>query len=120
MIVSTVDQARKRIGRSSPAAVFLDESAIDIEHAGETLESAVALLTEIAPVVVAATPEKQSGLAFLITSGAVDFVARTADFLPWSRECWTAVFGWRNGPREWFNFRMTNCQAILEKSCATK
>ncbi len=82
MIVSTVDQARKRIGRSSPAAVFLDESAIDIERAGETLESAVALLTEVAPVVVAATPEKQSGLAFLITSGAVDFVARTADFLP--------------------------------------
>ncbi len=82
MIVSTVDQARKRIGRSAPAVVFLDESAIDVERAGETLESAVSLLTESAPVVVAGAPEKQGGLAFLITSGAVDFVARTHEFLP--------------------------------------
>ena len=82
LVVSTVEQARKRIGRSAPAAIFLDESAIDIAHGGETLESAVALLTETAPVVVAAAPEKQTGMAFLITSGAVDFVARTNDFLP--------------------------------------
>jgi signal transduction histidine kinase len=81
-VVGTVEQARKRIGRSAPAAVFLDESAIDIAHGGETLESAVALLTETAPVIVAAAPEKQTGLAFLITSGAVDFVARTSHFLP--------------------------------------
>ena len=81
-VVGTVEQARKRIGRSAPAAVFLDESAIDIAHGGETLESAVALLTEAAPVIVAAAPEKQTGLAFLITSGAVDFVARTSHFLP--------------------------------------
>src|SRR4029077_9815024 len=61
---------------------FLDESAIDNVPGGETLESATAVLTETAPVVVAAAPEKQRGLAFLITSGAVDFVARTNDFLP--------------------------------------
>ena len=79
LIVGTVEQARKRIGRSAPAAVFLDESAIDIVHGGETVESAVAMLTETAPVVVAAAPEKQAGMAFLITSGAVDFVARTSE-----------------------------------------
>ena len=33
-------------------------------------------------MVVAAAPEKQTGVSFLITSGAVDFVARTNDFLP--------------------------------------
>jgi len=82
LVVGTVEEARKRIGRNAPAAVFLDESAIDIVHGGETLESAVALLTEAAPVVVAAAPEKQAGLVFLITSGAVDFVSRTNDFLP--------------------------------------
>jgi signal transduction histidine kinase len=82
LVVGTVEQARKRIGRSAPAAVFLDESAIDIAHEGETLESAVALLTEAAPVILAAAPEKQSAMAFLITSGAVDFVARTGNFLP--------------------------------------
>jgi signal transduction histidine kinase len=80
-MVSTVEQARKRIGRSSPAAVYLDESAIS-EGGSETFESAVALLTEVAPVVVSAAPEKQTGVSFLITSGAVDFVARTNDFLP--------------------------------------
>jgi signal transduction histidine kinase len=82
LTVGTVEQAWKRIGRSAPAAVFLDESAIDIAHEGETLESAVALLTEAAPVIIAAAPEKQSTMAFLITSGAVDFVARTGNFLP--------------------------------------
>jgi signal transduction histidine kinase len=82
LVVGTVEQARKRIGRSAPAAVFLDESAIDIAHGGETLESAVALLTEAAPVVVAAAAEKQAGMAFLITSGAVDYVARTGHYLP--------------------------------------
>ena len=82
LAVGTVEQAWKRIGRSAPAAVFLDESAIDIAHDGETLESAVAMLTEAAPVILAAAPEKQSAMAFLITSGAVDFVARTGNFLP--------------------------------------
>jgi len=82
LVVGTVEHAWKRIGRSAPAAVFLDESAIDIAGGGETLESAVALLTESASVVVAGPPEKQAGLAFLITSGAVDFVARTGEFLP--------------------------------------
>jgi signal transduction histidine kinase len=81
LIVMKVEQARKGIGRISPAAIFLDESAIGPEES-ETLESAVALLTESAPVVVAAAPEKQTGVSFLITSGAVDFVARRNDFLP--------------------------------------
>jgi signal transduction histidine kinase len=82
LVVGTVEQARKKMGRSAPAAIFLDESAIDIVRGGETLESAVAMLTEAASVVVAGAPEKQAGLAFLITLGAVDFVARTGQFLP--------------------------------------
>jgi signal transduction histidine kinase len=82
LVVGTVEQARRRIGQSAPAAVFLDESAIEIIRGGETVESAVALLTEIAPVVVAASAEKQAGMAFLITSGALDFVARTGNFVP--------------------------------------
>lgn len=81
-IVGTVGQARDKIGRRAPGAIFLDESAIEIIRGGETVDAAVALLSEIAPVVVSATPEKQAGLAFLITSGAVDFVARAGNFLP--------------------------------------
>ncbi|HXC33148.1 MAG TPA: histidine kinase dimerization/phospho-acceptor domain-containing protein [Verrucomicrobiae bacterium] len=82
MLVGTIEQARQSIGPRAPAAVFLDESAMEIARGTETVETALALLTEIAPVVVAAAPEKQTGMAFLITAGAVDFVARTGDFLP--------------------------------------
>ena len=82
LVVGTLEQARKRMGRIAPAAVFLDESAIDIVNGNETLESAVALLTENAPVVVAAAPEKQTSMSFLIISGAVDFVTRSGQFLP--------------------------------------
>ena len=82
IVVGTVGQARDRIGRRAPGAVFLDESAVEILRGGETVDAAVTLLSEIAPVVVSAAPEKQAGLAFLITSGAVDFVARAGNFMP--------------------------------------
>jgi signal transduction histidine kinase len=81
-VAASVEEARRKMGRSAPAAVFLDESATGFGLTDETLESAVALLSETAPVVVAAAPEKQAGMAFLITSGAVDFVARTGRYLP--------------------------------------
>ncbi len=82
LIVGAVEQARKKMERSAPVAVFLDESAINFAHGGETLESALALLAEVAPVVVAAAPEFQACMGFLITLGAVDFVARTGDYAP--------------------------------------
>ncbi|MGH9680542.1 MAG: histidine kinase dimerization/phospho-acceptor domain-containing protein [Candidatus Acidiferrales bacterium] len=79
---SSVDMARKFFSKTQPSVVFLDQSSIDTGEDGETLESAVAVLAETAPVVVAAAPEKQGDLGFLITSGAVDFVSRTRHFLP--------------------------------------
>jgi signal transduction histidine kinase len=79
--VSSIEQAVKEFRRTPPSVVFLDESAVDATHCRAPLESAVALLTETAPVVVAAAPERQASLAFLITSGAVDFVSRTDRFL---------------------------------------
>jgi signal transduction histidine kinase len=81
-VASTVEQARKRFVRQAPLAIFLDESAINPAAGNLALEPAVTLLTEYAPVVVAAAPEQQTTLAFLITSGAVDFVSRTGEFLP--------------------------------------
>jgi signal transduction histidine kinase len=81
-VTSSVEQACKLFAHKPPAVIFLDESAIDPLGDGHSLESAVALLTETAPVVVAAAPEKQADLAFLISSGAVDFVVRTNDFMP--------------------------------------
>jgi signal transduction histidine kinase len=77
----SVELARREFHRTTPSVVFLDESAVNASESGDSLEFAVALLTETAPVVVAATPDKQVLLAFLITSGAVDFVPRTDRFL---------------------------------------
>jgi signal transduction histidine kinase len=82
LLAGSIEEARDSIGQSAPAAVFLDESAMEIARGGESVESALASLAALAPVVVAAAPEKQAGMAFLITSGAVDFVARTGNFLP--------------------------------------
>ena len=79
---SSIEQARKEFRHTPPSVVFLDESVVNALLGRDPLESAVALLTETAPVVVAAAPEKQASLAFLIASGAVDFVARTGRFLP--------------------------------------
>jgi signal transduction histidine kinase len=82
LVAATVEQALEEFGRHAPAAIFLDESAADPAAGGPSLEPAVALLTEYASVVAAAAPERQMSLAFLITSGAVDFVARTNEYLP--------------------------------------
>jgi len=81
-VANSVEKARKAFVRSPPSVVFLDQSAVDPRRHGDALESDVASLSEIAPVVVSAAPEKQGGLAFLITAGAVDFVSRTGHFLP--------------------------------------
>jgi signal transduction histidine kinase len=81
-VLSSIEEARTRLLRTRPAVMFLDESAMESSCDGESLESAVASLIETAPVVVAAAPEKEGHLGFLITSGAVDFVARTSNFLP--------------------------------------
>lgn len=81
-LAASVEQGRRGFERTPPTAIFLDESAVDSDRGGETLSSAIPLLTEYAPVVVAAEPERQFELALLITSGAIDFVPRTEPFLP--------------------------------------
>jgi signal transduction histidine kinase len=70
---SSPAEARLQSARLEPDVILFDQSAA----AGEdSLEPVVALLTEAAPVVVVAATERQAELAFLITSGAADFVAR--------------------------------------------
>jgi len=78
----SVEQARAEFHRTTPSVVFLDESAVEASRGKEPLESAAALLAETSPVVVAAAAEKKDSLAFLLASGAVDFVVRTDRFLP--------------------------------------
>lgn len=82
VIAASVEEARKSFKRHAPTVIFLDESGLGVSRSGDALETAVALLSESAPVVVSAAAETQSNLGFLITSGAVDFVARTKNFIP--------------------------------------
>ncbi len=86
-LAASVAQARRAFRRVTPAAILLDESAVYLsrapdESASDSLESSVARLTECAPVVVVASPDHQAEVAFLISSGAADFVARLGNFLP--------------------------------------
>ena len=76
-----VSQARKAFRRSTPTVILFDQSAADLAS-GESPSTAIAQLTEHAPVVAVVAPERQSELAFLISSGAVDFVVRLGDFVP--------------------------------------
>ncbi len=75
LLVISAAEAHRAFHRVSPAVILLDASALD-GGSGTALESTVSLLIEAAPVVVVAAPQQQCALAFLIDSGAVDFVAR--------------------------------------------
>ncbi len=66
----------------TPQVILLDGSCMEDDASGETLEPAVAWLTEHAPVVVVASALHQDSLAFLIGAGAVDLVARLGNFVP--------------------------------------
>jgi signal transduction histidine kinase len=72
-------EARRNFREVEPMVTLLDESAV---APGESLTSSAALLAETAPVVVAAAPERQAELDTLITSGWLDFVPRSGEFVP--------------------------------------
>lgn len=67
--------------KAAPAVILFDESAARSAGCQTSLESTVSSLTEVSPVVVVATMQRQDDLSFLITSGAVDFVGRAGDFV---------------------------------------
>jgi len=77
-IAASPAEAHKLFQQSAPLVTLLDESAVP---AAEALEPAVALLAESAPVVVVAALERQPDLAFLMLSGAADFVPRSGSFV---------------------------------------
>ena len=76
-VVSSPAEARRIYEQVEQRVTLLDESAVPAEN---SLEAAVALLAETAPVVVAA-PERRWELTFLVTSGAADFVPRSGSFV---------------------------------------
>lgn len=82
-LATTVPQARKMLATCNPHVILLDESAMEMGGNGlNGLESTVSELTEHAPVVAVAAARYQESLAFLISAGAVDLVARKENFVP--------------------------------------
>ena len=77
----SASEVRRQTGQPDPFVILFDESAIE-STANLSLESAVTVLSESAPVVVVAAPELQSELTLPIALGSVDFVARTGHFVP--------------------------------------
>ncbi len=82
-LLLAISPAEARLGfhRFAPAVILLDVSAAEPRSSEASLESTVAMLTEGAAVVVVAAPQQRAELAFLISSGVVDFVARSGDFV---------------------------------------
>ena len=72
-------EALRNTGSAAPAVTLLDESAVE---PGRSLESAAAVLCGMAPVVAVASRERQAELDEFITSGWLDFVPRSGEFVP--------------------------------------
>ena len=79
-------EAHRRFRQAEPSVILLDESAAPTAGQKGALESAAGQLSEAAPVVVVAKARWQAELAFLIASGAVDFVSRNGSFISLAAE----------------------------------
>lgn len=75
-------EARREELRAELAVILLDESGVQNGGHERSFATTIALLAEKAPVVVVASPERQSEVTFLVSSGAIDFVARKGGFVP--------------------------------------
>jgi nitrogen-specific signal transduction histidine kinase len=79
-LMRTAAEARTYLANEESPVILFDESAAET-LGQDSMESVIAMLAKLAPVVVVASAKHQEGLAFLITSGVVDFVPREADFV---------------------------------------
>jgi signal transduction histidine kinase len=77
----SIGEAQRNFLRIEPTVILFDGAEGTPVAQGNSLESMVGLLSETAPVVVVGPAEWQSEFAFLITSGAVDFVERSGDYV---------------------------------------
>lgn len=79
VLARSAAEARRNAGRVAPLVTLLDESAVP---AADSLGLSAALLCEVAPVVVVASRERQAELDACISSGGLDFVPRSGEFVP--------------------------------------
>jgi signal transduction histidine kinase len=75
VVANSAAEARRNTGYAPPLLTLLDESAL---AADDSLSLSVALLCEVAPVVVVASSERRAELEACIRSGRIDFVSSGA------------------------------------------
>jgi signal transduction histidine kinase len=85
--VRTVEAARRIVEDAAPAVILLEQASAGLAsdaRVGSTprLDSVVSSLAVHAPVVVIGAADQQSELAFLVESGAADFVERAGGCFP--------------------------------------
>jgi signal transduction histidine kinase len=81
LLARSAAEAHRQFANTEPVVILFDESAAEGDD-NLSLETTVAMLTEAAPAVVVVAPERRWELTFLLSSGAMDFVARTGHFVP--------------------------------------
>lgn len=77
-VVSRLAQMRERHNETGPRAILLDDSILE----GAPLVESLRQLTEIAPVILLAGPERHADITRLVAEGDVEFVARAGNFVP--------------------------------------
>jgi signal transduction histidine kinase len=77
-LVSSYADLRIRMAELSPRVLVLEDRLVE----DNVLADVLRLLTETAPVILAAAPGREEEMSGLIAEGDVDFVARTGDFIP--------------------------------------
>ena len=77
-LCTTLDELRERVARDKPCVVLVDVGLLD----GASLDDTLLHLTESAPVVVLAPPERQVELARWVAEGDVEFIAKAGGFAP--------------------------------------
>ena len=79
ILALSTTEARWNAGHAKPLAILLDESAF---VPPDSMGREAASMSEIAPVVAVGLPERQTELDALITTGRLDFVPRSGEFVP--------------------------------------
>lgn len=87
LVVSDLAKACETAARREPDAVLIDESAVAQEAlqpsvSDGSLRKAAVHMSQLASVVVVASPERQSEMAELTAAGVADFVSRVGSFAP--------------------------------------
>jgi signal transduction histidine kinase len=113
MVAGTLAQARMLLASSSPDVMLLDESVLGTV----ALEETVRQLASQTSLVVVAAAARLSELAEPIAEGAVEFVARTGDFLPLAAALLERRLRWAESaakyPGEWLSQSPVDFASVL-------